>query len=230
MASEREEKPMITLTAATLAFLTLFPAEGDGAVERLPDPSADGGTFVEEALAGRRSVRSFTDEAPSLPELSALLWAAQGMTSDRGFRTAPSAGATYPLTVFAVVGEGGPLEAGVWEYLPEEGSVERILGGDVRDDLQAAALGQAWVGDAPLSLVIAGEYERTTGVYGDRGVMYVHMEAGHASQNVYLMCESLGLGTVCVAAFRDEELASAIGLPEELSPLYVMPVGHPEGG
>jgi len=84
------------------------------------------------------------------------------------------------------------------------------------------------IAEAPLSLLITAEYERTTGKYGERGVRYVHMEAGHVGQNVYLQAEALGLGTVTIGAFQDEEISQALNLPSNYRPLYVMPIGHPE--
>jgi len=83
-----------------------------------------------------------------------------------------------------------------------------------------------FIAEAPLSLLITAEYERTTEKYGDRGVRYVHMEAGHAGQNVYLQAEALGLGTVTIGSFQDEEISKALNLPCSYRPLYVMPIGR----
>ena len=196
---------------------------------RLPGPPTDGlGVF--DALRVRRSVRSFKEEGIPLKHLSALLWAGQGVVGVvRGImrRTTPSAGATYPLFLYAVVGEGGVegLEAGVYEYVPEEHEVVLVRGGDVRRGLYKAALSQGWVRDAPLSIIIAADFNRTTSVYGARGIRYVYMEAGHSSQNIYLAAASLGLGTVAVAAFYDDEVKRVLGIRHD--PLYIMPVGWP---
>lgn len=192
---------------------------------KLPEPRPSGEMSVEEALAARRSVRSYQDEALSLTELAQLLWAAQGITAHWGGRTAPSAGATYPLEVYAVVGEVTGLEAGVFHYRPDGHLFVRRTAGDLRGELASAALGQEWVREAPVSLVIAARYERTTGRYGERGVRYVHIEVGHAGQNIYLQAEALGLGTVIVGAFDDQDVKTLLGIEEE--PLAIMPVGRP---
>jgi SagB-type dehydrogenase family enzyme len=76
-------------------------------------------------------------------------------------------------------------------------------------------------------LIITAEYERTTQKYGERGRQYVHMEAGHAAQNICLQVESLGLGTVTVGAFEGEKLQQVLNLPSSYQPLYVMPISYP---
>ena len=191
----------------------------------LPAPRREGPLSVEGALASRRSVRSYRAESLTLEELAQLLWAAQGITAEWGGRTAPSAGATYPLEVFAVVGRVEGVRPGVYQYRPEGHSLVRRRDGDLRAELARAALGQAWVREAPLVLVIAAQYERTTRRYGDRGIRYVHIEVGHVGQNIYLQAEALGLGTVAVGAFSDEEVKKVLGIEEE--PLMIMPVGRP---
>ncbi len=109
----------------------------------------------------------------------------------------------------------------------ETHALERFVEGDVRPTLARLAVGQTFIAEAPLALVITAEYERISQRYGDRAARYVHMEAGHAAQNVYLQAEALGLGTVVVGSFQDEEIARALGLPAAHRPLYIMPVGYP---
>lgn len=193
----------------------------------LPTPRYDGATSVEQALLKRRSVREYADAPLTLAELGQLLWAAQGVTDLAGFRTAPSAGALYPMEVYAVVRSVTGLTAGVYRYRPREHALERRATGNRLAELSKAALGQAAVRDAAVVLVLAAVYERTTQKYGERGVRYVHMEAGHVSQNVYLQAVSLGLGTVTIGAFYDEEVKSVVGLADNEQPLYLMPIGRP---
>lgn len=205
--------------------------DSSDAVVRLPPPRTVGSMSVEEAIAKRRSIREYTDEPLSLEELSQILWAAQGITEPKwGLRSAPSAGATYPLEVYAVIGDGGVegLEAGVYHYSPRDHELRRVLRGDHRGPLSKAALGQVWVAAAPVDLVIAAIYERTTMRYGERGIRYVHMEVGHVGQNVYLEAAALGLGTVVVGAFDDEEVRRILNLPEGEKPLYIIPIGRPK--
>ena len=183
---------------------------------------------VEEAIKLRRSVREFSDHPLTMNLISQLLWSGQGITA--GFkRAAPSAGATYPLTLYLVVGEGGVEEipSGIYEYIPDSHSLSRIKGGDFRSEIATACLNQTFIAEAPVSIVIAANYERTTRRYGERGIRYVHMEAGHAGENIYLQAVALRLGTVAVGAFQDDDLHHVMELPEEEAPLYVMPVGFP---
>lgn len=194
---------------------------------RLPAVRPDSDTSIEKALFRRRSVREYRPAPLTLGEVAQLLWAAQGITEPReGLRTSPSAGATYPLEVFAVVSNAEGLRKGVYRYRPLDHELALVRDGDVAADLAAAALGQAWVARCAVALVIAAVYERTTRRYGERGIRYVHMETGHAAQNVYLQAVALGLGTVVVGAFDDERVRRVLSLPEREHPLYIMPVGR----
>ena len=203
---------------------------GSGSIIYLPLPVFKGNMSLEEAILHRRSIREYRKEPLTLHQLSQLLWAAQGITEVRwGFRASPSAGATYPLEIYVVVGNNGVkgLVSGVYRYQPHSHSLVLVKKGDVREELYSACLNQEWVRDAPVVLVIAADYERTTRVYGERGIRYVHMEVGHVGQNIYLEATALGLGTVAVGAFYDDEVRVIIGAPENHHPLYVMPVGIP---
>ena len=192
----------------------------------LPEPWFESQVSLEETLLERRSVRDYAGLSLSLDDISQLLWAAQGITSDWGGRTAPSAGALYPLEVYLVAGDVDGLETGVYKYQPREHALVRTGDGDIRSELAGAALGQSCVARGAVDIVIAAVYERTTGKYGDRGIRYVHMEAGHAAQNIYLEAVALDLGTVTVGAFSDEEVKEVLDMPESEVPLYIMPVGR----
>jgi len=232
------------VAALVAALLALQPWRGaEAPAERivsgqeilLPLPSRATDMSVEEAMLSRKSVRAWRSEPLKLEELSMILWAAQGITEYTGWyrRTAPSAGATYPLEVYVVVGERGVrtgegfLEAGVYKYNPLRHSLILVKQGDFRRELWEASLRQDWVRDAPVSVVICAVFERTTSRYGERGVRYVHMEAGHAGQNIYLMAAALRLGTVAVGAFYDEAVSRVVGAQSGEEPLYVFPVGVP---
>ncbi|MGQ9622803.1 MAG: SagB/ThcOx family dehydrogenase [Candidatus Caldatribacteriaceae bacterium] len=192
----------------------------------LPAPRFDSDTSVEEALVQRRSRRSFALLPLSLEEVAQILWAACGVTDQsRGFRTAPSAGALYPLEVYLVVGNVESLLPGVYRYLPEAHALVRIFEGNKRRELFEVGLFQGSILEAPAVLVFTAVYERTTRKYGERGIRYVHMEVGHAAQNVYLQAEALQLGTVVIGAFQDEGVRKVLRLPSGEHPLYLMPVG-----
>ncbi|RLF19631.1 MAG: nitroreductase [Thermoprotei archaeon] len=191
---------------------------------------------VERALANRRSIRSYLDKPLTIHQVSQLLWAAYGINDvKRGFKTCPSAGATYPLEIYLIVGENCVkvnethyLSAGCYKYSPRTHALFLVKEGDLRSKLAAAALGQEWVETAPIDIIICAVYERTVGVYGERGYRYVHMEAGHAGQNIYLEATALGLGTVVVGAFHDDEVRKIIGAKSNEHPLYIIPVGYPK--
>jgi SagB-type dehydrogenase family enzyme len=201
----------------------------DATVVALPEPSRAGEISLEEALQQRRSGREYTAEPLTRRELGQLLWAAQGITSDEGGRTAPSAGALYPLEVFAVIGDVEGIDPGVWRYEPEDHALSPVSAGDRTAALRAASLDQSPVGDAPASIVIAGVQARTEVKYGERSERYVILEAGHAAQNLVLQATPLGLAAVTIGAFDDAELQQVVGLAADEDPLYVIPVGRPPG-
>ena len=188
---------------------------------KLPKPKEKGLTSIEEALNGRRSVRDYKKGPLSLEQVSQLLWAGLGRNLYR--RTAPSAGATYPLEIYLVSGEVEGLTPGIYHYSFSGHSLEVTKEQDVRNRLSRAALGQEMIEEAPISIVIAADYSRTTGHYGQRGNRYVHMEVGHVGQNVSLQAIALGLGTVMIGAFEDKQVQEVLGIKEE--PLYIIPVG-----
>jgi len=187
----------------------------------LPKPKIEGLTSIEETLNKRRSVRDYKRGPLGLEQISQLLWAASGQNLYR--RTAPSAGATYPLEIYLVVGEVEGLEPGIYRYSSSGHSLESIKGEDVRNRLSAAALEQGMIRRAPISIVIAADYVRTTRRYGPKGIRYVHMEAGHVGQNISLQANALSLGTVMIGAFDDQQVREVLGIDEE--PLYIIPVG-----
>lgn len=194
---------------------------------KLPEPAVSGKMSLEETIKKRRSIRRYKKEALTPKEVSQLLWSVQGITDpSTGMRSAPSAGATYPLEIYIAIGNVFDIPQGLYKYRPAEHALLKIKDGDVRKELAQAALGQDFLADAGVVIGFAAVFDRTTGRYGERGRMYVHMEIGHASENVYLQAVSLGLGTVAVGAFREGDVAQALNLPKEEVPLYLMPVGR----
>lgn len=199
--------------------------QNPGAMIQLPPPAIDGTISLEHALSQRRSIRSYSQVPLSLEEVSQLLWAAQGITSQQGFRTAPSAGATFPLDIFLVINNVEGLAKGIFKYNPHDNNLEMIHSNDVAPELSRAALGQTMITEAGIVMVFAAVFERTTSRYGERGERYVHNEVGHASQNVHLQAAVLNLGTVVIGAYRDEEAEAILNLDEQYRVLYMMPVG-----
>jgi SagB-type dehydrogenase family enzyme len=185
-------------------------------------PRLTGPLSVEETLAQRRSVREYTDQDLTMAEIGQLFWAAQGVTADWGARTSPSAGALYPLEIYAVTRDG------VYHYLPDMHWAERTPALGLHQALWEAGLRQDWIREAPVVFCIAAVYERTSAKYGDRAERYVHMEVGHAAENLLLQAVALDLGAVVVGAFHDNQVSRALGLPADQAPLYLIPVGHVE--
>ena len=223
-------KQMIVGVTLLLISVTLqargSPMEPQPAVD-LPEPRRTGDFPVEQAIDERRSVREFAPTPLSREEMSQLLWAAQGITDPaRGFRSAPSAGATYPIEVDLLITGHEDIEDGVYRYLPREHALEKRLPGDHRRALYDAALRQSFILDAPVLMAISGVVSRTERRYGRRAQRYMHMEAGHVAQNVYLQGTALDIGTVVVGAFREDEVADALQLDPGTEPLYLMPLGR----
>ena len=196
---------------------------------KLPPPILRGKISVEEAISKRRSVRRFTAQPLSFTQLSQLLWSAQGITGTGGRRAVPSAGATYPLEIFVVIGEHGieNLAAGIYHYDVGNHSLSLHLSGDLRQKLADTALGQSFIANCPIDIVVCAVHPRTAYRYGRRGERYVHIEVGHVGQNVSLQAVTLGLATVMVGAFEDEEVRKALKLEDQIKPLYIIPVGKP---
>jgi len=216
---------ILLIFSCSLALAFNKPSEQESIID-LPKPRYDSDVSLEQSLIQRRSIRSYTSEPLTLLEVAQLLWAAQGVTDHRGFRTAPSAGALYPLELYVVAGDVQDLNPSVYRYKPDEHQLVRTVAGDKRAELADAALGQHFVGEGAIVIVFTAVYERTTGKYGDRGIRYVHMEVGHAAQNLCLQAAAMDLVAVTVGAFYDEEVSELLDLPGDEQPLYVIPVGR----
>lgn len=190
----------------------------------LPEPDYSG-ISVEEAIGKRRSVREYTGENITLKELSVLLWAGQGTTSEWGGRAAPSAGALYPVELYVVPNRVDGVYCGIYKYIPEEHKLVLVQEGDFREEVAEAALGQEWVQNAAAVIVMTSVRERTAVKYGERSDLYIAMEAGHISENILLEAVSLGLGAVPVGGFSTEEMDGVLGVEEGESSLYITAVG-----
>ena len=189
-------------------------------VVKLPQPSRKGGVSLEESIEQRRSVRAFSQKDLTLQQISQLLWSAQGLTGNRRFHSAPSAGALYPLEIYLATKDG------LFHYEPGNHTIEVVTHDDIREQLAVASFGQGFVEEAPADIIICAEYARVGNKYGARAERYVHMEAGHAAENLHLQAVALGLGSIPVGAFDDKAVKKACMLPKEYEPLYIIPVGY----
>jgi len=194
---------------------------------RLPEPRLSGNVPLERAFSERRSIRDFASGPITLEELSQLLWAAQGITNESGYRTAPSAGALYPLEIYIATGAVLGLRPGVHRYVPEAHSLVFVAEEDRRARLSAAALGQAWISSSAAIFALVALHARVTVKYGRRGVRYAYIEAGHAAQNVCLQATGLELGATVVGAFSDGAVRAVLGLAPDEEPVCLLPIGRP---
>jgi SagB-type dehydrogenase family enzyme len=192
-----------------------------------PPPQLEGEISLEQAINGRRSVRNFASQPISHAQLGQILWAANGNNSS-GSRTIPNAGETHPLELFVVCGHNSVERTNEGVYRYDNNTHSMMLGqpGDLRSELSQSAAGQSFLEQAPAIIVICAVYERTAQKYGSRSERYVHMEVGHAGQNVYLQAAVVGLSTVAVAAFDDKDVQKVLRLDKQYHPLYIMPLGY----
>ncbi|MGM0607835.1 MAG: SagB/ThcOx family dehydrogenase [Candidatus Muiribacteriota bacterium] len=190
-------------------------------------PATDGNISLEKAINNRRSIREYSDKGLTLENISQLAWASQGITGEQmPFRAAPSAGALYPLEIYFSITQTDGVKDGIYKYQVEQHSLKLVNEGDYREKLSEYGFGQKALKDAPVTIIITGVYERTTRRYGSRAEMYVHMEAGHVGQNIYLQCEALSLATVAIGSFDEDKLKNIIGeIKNNETPLYMFPVG-----
>jgi SagB-type dehydrogenase family enzyme len=199
---------------------------GLGAPKPLPEPSLDGRVSLERALAGRRSVRRYGPDALSLAEGGQLLWAAQGTTHPDGRRTSPSAGALYPLEVYLAAERVSDLEPGLYRYRALGHRLSVVASGTILPALAASSWGQDWIAGAAAVVALAAVSWRTSERYAERAPRFVHMEAGHAAQNVLLQAVALGLAAVVVGAFDDAGVARLLGCAPAEHPLCLLPIGR----
>ena len=206
--------------------LSAMPAAHSSDMINLPEPRLESDYSIEQAIHNRRSVREFSNKPLSLAEVSQLLWSAQGMTDDKGLRSAPSAGALYPLVLYLVAGNVKDLNPGIYQYSPVGHQLRKMRDGDSRMDLARAALQQYWIQESAAVLIFSAIEKRTTRKYGQRGIRYIHIEVGHSAQNVFLQAQSLGLGAAVVGAFDDSRIGTILNMPAEEQVLYLMPLGR----
>ena len=201
--------------------MCLFVASAFATTITLPKPLFQNNFSLDKVLQKRRSVRAFKKTPLTNQQLAHLLWAAQGITSWRGFRTAPSAGALYPLELYIVKADG------MWHYNIRQHSLTLVSNKDLRRALRRSAYNQEQISQAPADLVIAAIFKRETKKYGRRGILFSYMEAGHAAQNFLLEATALGLGAVPVGGFVDAPVKKALSLSRNTEPVYIIPVGYP---
>ncbi len=215
------KKLLTVLLAAELLAGLACAADKVNKTIQLPEPKIIGKMSVEESIFRRRSQRTYYPNDLTMEQISQLLWAAQGITDKTwGFRAAPSSGSLYPLTIYLVKKDG------VFRYVPDGHKLVQTSTEDIRPSLVRASLGQNFIGEAPIDIIIAGNFRIVEAKYGQRSYRYLNMEIGHAAENIHLQAVSLGLASVPVGAFWDDVVGKALGLPETQDPFYIIPVGY----
>jgi nitroreductase len=210
---------------------------------KLPEPRTDGGISVEKALLERRSIRAFGKENLTIDEVSQLLWAAQGLTDDKGHRTAPSAMESYPLKVYLLAGNVTGLPSGVYRYSPQGHNLTVITKGRIDEYYNAAAGSEAWIKTAPAIFIITGALDSLNRISGVQSLVnqasgnkvpaagqdlsrWVYVEAGAAAENLLLEVVSLDLACTYTAGFNASRTEDLLGLPNNNVPIGVFPVGR----
>ena len=191
-------------------------------IVQLAEPNLAGQVSLEQALAGRRSVRQFTGQPLDFGQIGQLAWAGQGITDrQNALRTAPSAGAIYPMKLYFAT------EKGLFVYNPDGHNLERTFDRDIRSRLAAAALDQEHVARAGCDIIVAGSVRKLAAKYRSKARRYILLEAGHIAQNIQLQAVCLKLGSVPVGAFDINQVRKLCRLPMGLEPLYIICVGYP---
>jgi len=191
-----------------------FKEYNDKPKTAMPAPEYNG-ISLEDTLTKRRSIREYSKNPLTLPEVSQLLFSAQGITGKQFgtlLRTAPSAGALYPFEIYIIVNDVETLKKGIYHYSVRDHTIILIKEGDFRKNVMHAALDQEMMKDAGVVFVLSAIFDRVRSKYGERGYRYTYMEAGHISQNIYLQATSLGLGSVVIGAFIDNDINELVGV------------------
>lgn len=191
-------------------------------VVELPEPDITGTMTLEKALSDRRSTRTFSSEELGVETIGQLFWAGQGVTHEGGYRTAPSAGALYPLQLYAVTQDR------VIRYRPETHDAASRADSSTLQELPALAFDQEFIAAAPLVVLVTGTATRTETKYGAKAEAFVDREAGHAAQNIILQATALGLNSVAVGGFEEGTIEPLLLLPPGERVLYLIPIGLPD--
>ena len=191
---------------------------------QLTDPNLTGNLAFEAALAKRRSVRQFSSQALTRSQIGQLAWAGQGVTDrQRGLRTAPSAGAIYPIELFFATADG------VYAYRPTEHSLLEISQQDIRGNLARTTAAPEPVTTAGCAIIVAGSSRKLASQFGKNSRTFLALEAGHVAQNIQLQAVCLGLGSVAIPGLDTAAVRKVCRMSRDSEPLYVICVGYPVG-
>lgn len=222
----QNKKTLMTVTVLILAAiiaLIIYTILGGFSMTtiNLPAPQLNNSFSLDQAILERRSVREFQHQDLTTEQISQLLWAGDGITDKKNnFRSAPSASGIFPMALYVVKKDG------LWLYDPSKHALKLVNKNDLQKNLAIASLGQSSVNDASINVVIVANFNGITKKYGDRGVRYCYLEAGHIAQNLALEAVALGLASVPVGAFTDNDVKKVLELDETQQPIYIIPIGY----
>lgn len=198
----------------------------------LPKPQTDSSKTLDEVLSKRKSIRSFQQKPLSTSHLSYLLWASTGVQrKEHGyeFRTAPSAGALYPIETYLVINNVESIKQGVYHYNIKHHYLEELRTGDFRSEITTAALNQHMCSTASVVFIWTALFNRSKCKYGQRSYRYIYLDAGHIAENLALAATNLNLGSCHIAALFDEDINNIIEVDgTKESTIYLTVVGHPK--
>lgn len=192
----------------------------DKPVYKLPAPEGLGTIPLIDAIHQRRSLRKYAHQALSMQQLSYLLWCTQGVQKRMGtsasLRTVPSAGARHAFETYLLINHADGLEQGLYRFLAFEHKLQQLkTGADIRSHIVAGCLGQGFAGTGGAAFIWAADAKRVKWRYGERSYRYLHLDAGHICQNLYLAAEAIDCGVCAIAAFDDDVMNEALGLDGE---------------
>ena len=197
----------------------------------LHPPVPNGSTSIDEALKRRKSIRQFSTKSLNEKQLSYLLWASTGVQRQEGeheFRTAPSAGALYPIETYLVVSSVEDIPQGVYHYSIGSHALEELNAGDFRRAITIAAMGQRMCMEATVVFIWTAIFQRSKWKYGQRAYRYVYLDAGHIAENLALSATSIGIGSCHIAAIFDDEVNEILGVDgSDESAIYMTVLGWP---
>jgi SagB-type dehydrogenase family enzyme len=213
--------PVIPKEGDTIPPLEL-PYSPDAKLIDLPDPMGVeiSSMDVRTTILQRVTRRKYAEEPISLAELSFLLWTTQGVKSVNSrpvtLRTVPSAGARHAFETFLLVNRVEGLEPGLYRFAAIEHALIRLdAPEDIHDLVVSACANQNHVHTSAVTFIWVAILERMKLRYGERGYRYLHLDAGHICQNLYLAAEVTHCGVCAVAAFDDDAMNAALGLDGE---------------
>jgi SagB-type dehydrogenase family enzyme len=184
----------------------------------LPKPEFSPDIQFWDIINKRHTTRAFKNEPLSIMDLSQLLFGMSGLTRifpKFAFRTVPSAGALFPIEIYAIINDVSGIEQGIYHYNIEKHELEYLKQGDFRKSVADACYGQRMIAKSAVNFIWTAMIERTRINYAERAYRYIYLDCGHLGQNFYLVAEALRLNACVVGAYYDDEINKILDLDEK---------------